>query len=564
MCLAPAQREIMTTVLRNFWQILTGQQRPLSPPPQPRRRPDPAAVGPDFDISPDDPLLAYFHSTPGIVDVTRLKLNSPALVTLQEAGVKLAVPLISQGELIGLLNLGPSRHEQEYSLDDYRLLAELAEEAAPVMRLAQLVRQQQTEVLSRQRLDQELRVARLIQQSLLPKQVPQLPGWRIATYYQPARAVGGDFYDFVQLPEGRVGLLIGDVTDKGVPAAMVMATTRTLLRAVAQRLLSPGAVLERVNELLHPDIPANMFVTCLYAILDPATGRLLFANAGHDLPYRRGQEGVLELRATGMPLGLMPGMVYEEKEIILAAGESIVFYSDGLVEAHNPQREMFGFSRLRDLVAGYTGDPMGMIQFLLAELATFSGVDWEQEDDVTLVTLAHLPLEAPGPAAQPDQDSGAGARPAGEPDWQLVTEFSLPSELGNEREAMKRVSQAVQPYQLTSSQMERLKTAVAEAAMNAIEHGNGYRAELPVHIQVLATAKALLIRIVDQGGGRPIPEPEQPDLQAKLAGLQTPRGWGLFLIRKLMDEVNMTSDDVHHTIELILYLEGGEHAPPTA
>ncbi len=139
--------------------------------------------------------------------------------------------------------------------------------------------------------------------------------------------------------------------------------------------------------------------------------------------------------------------------------------------------------------------------------------------------------------------------------WPLLAEFSLASEVGNEREAMQRVSQAVQGLFLSSSLLERLKTAVAEATMNAIEHGNKNRPELPVLIQIRASARALSVRITDQGGGQPIPEPVAPDLEAKLAGLQTPRGWGLFLIKNLMDEMHVTSDDTHHTVELILYLE---------
>ena len=119
------------------------------------------------------------------------------------------------------------------------------------------------------------------------------------------------------------------MTDKGVPAALVMAATRSVLRASAQRLVEPGVVLERVNEHLCPDMPAKMFVTCLYGVLDPASGRLRFANAGHDLPYVKTADGVVELRARGMPLGLMPGMAYEEKETVLQPGDSVLLHSDG-------------------------------------------------------------------------------------------------------------------------------------------------------------------------------------------------------------------------------------------
>lgn len=347
-------------------------------------------AAPEFDIAPNDPVLAYFASVSGVVELEKVDLDSPALRAMKAADVKIVVPLVSQGELIGLLNLGPRLSQQEYSADDRKLLNDLATQTAPAVRVAQLVRQQQEEAQERERIEQELRVARLIQQTLLPKEIPTLPGYELAAYYQPAREVGGDFYDFLDLEDGRFGLIVGDVTDKGVPAALVMATTRTMLRAAAQRLDSPGEVLRRVNEVLVPDIPQNMFVTCLYAILDPASGHLVYANAGHDLPYRRRSgrsEGAEELRARGMPLGLLPGMAYEEKEIDLLEGESVLFYSDGLVEAHDARREMFGFPRLQGLVGAHRSGGSSLISFLLAELARFTGDGWEQEDDITLVTL---------------------------------------------------------------------------------------------------------------------------------------------------------------------------------
>jgi serine phosphatase RsbU (regulator of sigma subunit) len=160
-----------------------------------------------------------------------------------------------------------------------------------------------------------------------------------------------------------------------------------MLRAVSQTSDSPGEVLSRANDPLFMDIPPSMFVTCLYAILDPKSGRLLYANAGHDLPYLRRRSGdAEELRARGMPLGLMPGMSYEEKETVLDAGEAVFFYSDGLVEAHDPKGEMFGFPRLRALVAE-RGIEEALVDFLLDELYSFTGESWEQEDDITLLTL---------------------------------------------------------------------------------------------------------------------------------------------------------------------------------
>jgi serine phosphatase RsbU (regulator of sigma subunit)/predicted ester cyclase len=246
------------------------------------------------------------------------------------------------------------------------------------------------ERIERERVEQDLRVARSIQQASLPKEVPELEGWEIFPLYQPAREVGGDFYDFHFLSEGRLGVVVGDATGKGVPAALVMAITCGMLQVTAQssEVSSPGEVLSRVNETLFARIPPNMFVTCFYAILDPKSATLSYANAGHDLPYLRRSDGDVEdLRARGMPLGLMPGMGYEENEIELGADEGVLFYSDGLVEAHDPQGEMFGFPRLRALVAKHNEEERSLGDFLMEELYSFTGEGWAQEDDITLLTL---------------------------------------------------------------------------------------------------------------------------------------------------------------------------------
>ncbi len=456
---------------------------------------------------------------------------------MKEAGVKLVVPLISQGDLIGLINLGSRRSEQEYTSDDHKLLQDLSTQAAPALKVAQLVQEQKREAAERERIQQELRVARLIQQTLLPQELPQVAGWHVDAYYQPARAVGGDFYDFIYFEDGRIAFIVADVTDKGVPAALVMATTRSILRAAAERLESPGAVLERTNDVLVPEIPPKMFVTCFIAVLDPQTGHLRYANAGHDVPYhvipaQAGTARVEELRATGMPLGLMPGMVYEEKETTLGLDEYFLLYSDGLVEAHAPDREMFGFPRLQTLLTGHK-DAHELNQFLLDQLADFTGQDWEQEDDVTLVTIHR------------QEEKSA---------WQPLVSFDVPSAPGNERQAMAQVGEFVAD-RLPEPRLEKLKTAVAEATMNGMEHGNEYDADKQVKIVVDESETAVRVRISDEGGGNPINNNTVPDLDAKLAGEQSPRGWGLFLIKNMVDEMNVYQDESQHTIELLMMLE---------
>ena len=384
----------MPTADLAYWISQSGKVLPQPPQHQRLAHPRQPLVLAD-KIQPDDPIVAYFRSAPGPVELEKLRLDSPTLRALQEAGAKLVVPLLSQGELVGLLHVGPRRSDQDYSLDDRGLLNTLATQAAPAVHVAQLVQEREEVAQERERLAHEMLIARLIQQTLLPRDLPAPPGWQMAAHYQPARAVGGDFYDFIPFRNGQLGLVVGDVTDKGVPAALVMAMTRSVLRAAARRLVDPAKVLRRVNDLLYPDIPRSMFITCFYALLDPASGRLRYANAGHDLPYRWRHGEVGDLRATGMPLGLMPNMRYEAQETTLAAGESVLFYSDGLVEAHNPQREMFGFPHLKALLKEMPGDA-NVISFLLNQLADFTGAGWEQEDDVTLVALHRREQQSAG------------------------------------------------------------------------------------------------------------------------------------------------------------------------
>ena len=461
------------TAMAQTWRKVTRKGQPdevVSAPVEAAAVETATVETPAVEIAPNDPLIAYLQGTGGAVEVDRLELASPGVTALREAGVALVVPLISGGELIGTLNLGPRLSDQQYSTDDKRLLDGLAAQAAPALQVA---------------------------------------------------------------------VVIGDVTDKGVPAAMVMAAARSLLRASGQRVISPGEVLERVNDLLCPDIPENMFVTCLYAVVDPATGHIVYANAGHNLPYARTATGSLELRATGMPLGLLPGMNYEEREATLTPGDELLLYSDGVTEAHGAEREMFGTPRLVEHVANpESGD---LIDGLLTSLQRFTGEDWEQEDDITLVTLRRTGL--------------AGATNAAPADLDLS--FSLPSVPGNEREAMNRVVEAVTPLGLEPRKLDRLGTAVSEAAMNAIEHGNQAQAEVPVEVEVHAHGGRLSVLIRDVGAGSLDAVIEHPDLEAKLEGLQKPRGWGLFLIENMVDEINVTDMDGHHTVELVVNLEGG-------
>lgn len=491
-----------------------------------------------------DPLETALLSIGGPVEVAELDLESPVMEQIRSANVELIVPLIGQGELLGALYLGQRLSEQSYSADDRKLLNSLASSVAPAMKVAQLVKTQKAEAEERERIQQELEVAALIQHTLLPKELPSIPGWQIDAFYRPARAVGGDFYDFIDLGLGRQGVVIGDVTDKGVPAALVMATCRSMLRAAAQKHLSPSAVLAEVNEAIVDEIPPAMFVTCLYAVVDTAAGEVVFANAGHNLPYVRTRDGVIELRATGMPLGLMRDMEYDEKVYRMSDGDVMVLTSDGITEAHNPGNEMYGFNRLMARVARRPNDT-DMVSCIVDDLEDWVGDENDQEDDITLVVLSRTASAEVSAAAF-----------GNEPKESHLGEFEIPSVEGNEVIAIEKVTGAVSELGLDSRQLERLKTAVGEAVMNAIEHGNDNDPELNVSIDVSATPAALRVRVSDHGGDKQMPDVETPDLEAKLAGEQSPRGWGLFLIEKMVDEVWAENQNGTHTVELVVNREG--------
>lgn len=322
-------------------------------------------------------LLAPTGTLFGILTTRNLLRRIHRLVsvtsTFAEGDYSQRVPAIGKDE-IGQL-------EQQFN----HMADQLVESIAQQHQLTE----QQVRMEERARNEQELRTARYIQRALLPKEIPQIPNWHLSPFYQPAREVGGDFYDFLPFEDGRLGIIIGDATDKGVSAALLMATTCTMLRTASQEIVSPGAVLTRVNDLLANSIPSGTFATCFYALLDPLTGKLLYANAGHDIPYSYCDGKIRELYATGMPLGMMPGMHYNEQEIVLEPGETILFYSDGLVEAHNTKRDMFGFPRLKALLQAHhkQNEAPSLIDFLLTQLKEFTGTELEQEDDVTLLTI---------------------------------------------------------------------------------------------------------------------------------------------------------------------------------
>ncbi len=301
-------------------------------------------------------------------------------------GASLMVPLIAQGRPVGAIFLGDRRSATPYTTLDRRLLERISAAAAPSVRVGQLVEEQERLAVERARLDGELAVARTIQRDLLPRELPEISGWRFAARYESSREVGGDYYDVIPLEDGRLGLLVADVSGKGVPASLVMASCRAVVRSIAATVEDPAELLRRVNARLSEDMTASMFVTCFYAVLDPAAATLSFANAGHPLPVMRTATGDFEeLRATGMPFGWMADAAYDTVTRHLEPGSMVVIASDGVIEARDRAGEFWGTGRFAGAVAASAGPEV--VDEILAALRAYCSPATDLGDDVTLLAV---------------------------------------------------------------------------------------------------------------------------------------------------------------------------------
>ncbi len=296
----------------------------------------------------------------------------------------LALPLVAKGYVLGALLVDYIGAPEWFAERWVHILNGIASQTAIAIENVQLYRQQ----AERQRLSRELEVAREIQASFLPDQCPDLPGWEMQAFWRSASQVGGDFYDVFMLPDGRVGLIVADVADKGIPAALFMALSRTLLRVVAQDVVRAAATLERVNDLIISDTRSDLFVTVFYAILDPLTGELIYANGGHNPPLLVRRNGDVEsLRARGIVLGILTPIHLEERRVELEPGDVLLLYTDGITDTINADEEIFGAARLADLARRERSrSPGDLLTLIQAEIAAFAG-DMPQFDDLTMVAL---------------------------------------------------------------------------------------------------------------------------------------------------------------------------------
>ena len=320
-----------------------------------------------------------------IVECSRLQDAVEAAGDTQGLLFHASVPLISQGRPLGLLNVA-TEEWQFLTAADLQLLSAVGGQVASALERVRLYEVAQAH---RARLESELEMARAVQASLLPRQLPDIPGFSLAAEWRSAREVAGDFYDIFSLGGGQWGIVIADVTDKGAPAALYMAMARSLIRATAERTASPAATLLSVNQALCSHSSAEMFVTVFYAILDPAARRLTFANAGHHPPLLRHAGGEVERLPRGSPpLGVLPDIQLADAALSLGPGEALVAYTDGLTDGENFQGDAYGTARLRETIAGAPrAEAQALLAHLLADHAAFTG-GAAPLDDITLFVLS--------------------------------------------------------------------------------------------------------------------------------------------------------------------------------
>jgi phosphoserine phosphatase RsbU/P len=287
-----------------------------------------------------------------------------------------------------VVNLLSKRLEQSENV----IIQELREKNKQLTQAFLELKAAQEQMIEKERLERELEIARQIQTSILPQEMPTLSGYHFGALMYPARAVGGDFFDFITLEGGRWGVVIGDVSDKGTPAALFMALTYSLLRAVARRTKTPSETLREVNEHLNEINTSGMFVTLVYGILDPVSGEFAFARAGHPHPIILGNDGIRVKFQTqpGQPLGLFDESLLDEQSTILPAGGCVIMFSDGLSESENQQGVPYDDDRLIQLINQNSRlNAQELCETVWQDVTAFTG-ETSQQDDFTIVAVQRL------------------------------------------------------------------------------------------------------------------------------------------------------------------------------
>ena len=338
-------------------------------------------------ISPEQiPFLAELVATREpmtILCAEESDLIPDGVVQSYRIGALAGLPLVADDQVVGVLVVDEIEAQRVKNPRLLDMLGGIANQAAVAIERARL----QIAEIEQQRVATELGVARNIQIGFLPDHAPQPPGYEISAIWEPARQIGGDFYDFIPLADGRLGIVVADVADKGIPAALYMALSRTTMRLVSTRNPAPSEALQRVNTAILDTTYSDLFVTVYYAILDPATHHVTYASGGHGLALQASEEGIAFLRGRGTVLGVFPTIVVEEHATDLAPGDYLVIYTDGVTDAVNTDMEDFGEGRLATLLEQHRGlTAQAMLDLILEEVRQWQG-EAPSFDDFTLVVV---------------------------------------------------------------------------------------------------------------------------------------------------------------------------------
>jgi sigma-B regulation protein RsbU (phosphoserine phosphatase) len=294
----------------------------------------------------------------------------------------MAVPLQTKERIIGLIYVDSPFIMRPFTDEDLSLLTVMANIAAVRLENARLAAIEQAERIMKRDLAQ----AAEIQRGILPENAPEVPGLDLAGFNAPCRTVGGDYYGFVTYPGGRVGLALGDVSGKGMSAALMVMAFEARLRVLAEDEDTAATVVTRLNKITCANCPSNRFITFFFGILDPVTGELVYANAGHNPPFVVRTSGDVELLRGGGPvLGILPIAPYAQESARLAPGDMLVIYSDGVTEATNKAEEEYGEERLAEVLRCRRGEPAAAIVNAVTESLSQFAAGTPQADDITLV-----------------------------------------------------------------------------------------------------------------------------------------------------------------------------------
>ncbi len=296
---------------------------------------------------------------------------------------EIVVPIMLDDRAVGVVNLESDRFDA-YGRRAHSLMSAFASQAAISVERARL----HERMISGQKLEEQLNIARGIQQSFLPRKNPRAKGYDIAGRNVPSFQVGGDYYDFIEIVESQTGIAIGDVSGKGIPAALIMASYRASLIAEIRNNYSIRTICRKVNNLLHESVQPGTFVTAVYGVLDSKNHVFTFSNCGHNLPFMLRRDGTIEyLREGGQVLGVTPNAEYEERPVYLRAGEIVVLYTDGVSEVFDSSGEEFGLDRLIDIVREHRHDSSKDIQDAIYKTITNFASPQHVFDDITTVVV---------------------------------------------------------------------------------------------------------------------------------------------------------------------------------